>query len=100
MFDIWLTRQASEAYEAARAQLRPKPLEVFNIACEKILFSPGDFADFGFSSVQAIRPHIRDLESVSLLVSTQDEGDKRRKTIQVTGRGWLVKYHLERAATT
>lgn len=95
IFNQWLSAQAAEAYEAARAQLRPKPLEVFHTACEKVLFSPGEFADFGFSSVQAIRPHIRDLESVNLLVSTQDEGDKRRKTIQVTGRGWLVKYHLD-----
>ncbi|MDJ0387870.1 hypothetical protein QMO56_07070 [Roseomonas sp. E05] len=94
-FDMWLSNQAAEVFEAARAQLRPKPLEVFQTACEKVLFSPGDFADFGFSSVQAIRPHIRDLESVNLLVSTQDEGDKRRKTIQVTGQGWLVKHHLD-----
>jgi hypothetical protein len=96
MFDEWLASRASETYEAARSQLRPKPLEVFQLACEKVVFSPGDFADFGFSSVQAIRPHIRDLENVNLLVSTQDEGDKRRKTIQVTGQGWLVKHHLDR----
>ena len=97
-FSAWLAIQAEEAFEAAKAQLRPAPLKVFQDACERVVFSPGEFADFGFSSVQAIRPHIRDLESVQLLVSTQDEADKRRKTIQVTGRGWLVKYHLDRLA--
>ena len=94
-FEKWLANQAAEFYEAARAQLRPKPLEVFQLACERVVFSPGDYAEFGFVSVQAIRPHIRDLEGVNLLVSTQDEVDKRRKTIQVTGTGWLVKHHLD-----
>jgi hypothetical protein len=40
--------------------------------------------DFGFNSIPAFRPHIRDLESAGLVVCTQDEGDKRRKTIQIT----------------
>lgn len=97
-FDEWLATQAAETYEAAKGQLRPKPLEVFNLACERIIFSPGDFAEFGFANMQAFRPHIRDLENVQLLVSTQDDSDKRRKTIQVTGHGWLVKHHLDRLA--
>lgn len=99
-FTRWLASQAAEAYEAAKAQLRPAPLRVFQDACQRVVFGPGDFAEFGFSSVQAIRPHIRDLESVQLLVSTQDEADKRRKTIQVTGRGWLVKHHMDQTEST
>jgi len=94
-FAQWLLAQAADAYDAAKAQLRPAPLKVFQDACDRVVFSPGDFSEFGFSSIQAIRPHIRDLESVQLLVSTQDEADKRRKTIQVTGRGWLVKHYLD-----
>lgn len=41
-----------------------------------------------------MRPHVKDLEDAGLLVSTQDEGDKRRKTIQITPKGWLVNYAL------
>lgn len=95
-FENWLNEQAEAAYHAAKSQLRPKPLEVFKAACGRVVFSPGDFEEFGFASVQAFRPHIRDLENVSLLTSTQDEVDKRRKTIQVTPRGWLVLHHLVR----
>jgi hypothetical protein len=57
------------------------------------IFSPSDFEAFGFNSIPAFRPHIRDLESTGLVVSTQDDGDKRRKTIQVTPKGWLVYAH-------
>lgn len=99
-FEGWLASQAEEAFDVAKTQLRPAPLKVFQNACERVVFSPGDYEEFGFTSVQALRPHIRDLEGVQLLVSTQDEADKRRKTIQVTGRGWLVKYHLDRQANS
>lgn len=92
----WLTEQAKAAYEASRQELRPKALKVFSQACVLRIFSPSDFEAFGFNSVPAFRPHIRDLESVGLVVSTQDEGDKRRKTIQVTPKGWIVKYHRDR----
>lgn len=99
-FETWLNEQAEAAYDAAKAQLRPRPLQVFEKACTRGVFSPGDFEEFGFASLPALRPHIRDLESVSLLTSTQDENDKRRKTIQVTPRGWLVQHHLKRLAET
>jgi hypothetical protein len=94
-FQEWLSEQSGSAFTAVRQELRPKAMEVFGRACEKIVFSPSDHNDFGFNSIPAFRPHIRDLESVGLLVSTQDEGDKRRKTIQVTPKGWMVKHHLD-----
>ena len=37
-----------------------------------------------------MRPHIKDLESVGLLVMSQDESDKRRRTGTITPKGWLV----------
>jgi hypothetical protein len=97
-FATWLNGQAEVNYEAVRQQLRPRPMEVFSKAVELQVFSPSDFAQFGFSSIQAMRQHIRDLEDAGLLVSTQDEGDRRRKTIQMTPKGWLVQYHLEAQA--
>lgn len=54
--------------------------------------SPSDFADFGFESNQAMRPHLRSLEEANLLESSIDETDNRRKTIAVTSRGWIVNY--------
>lgn len=93
-FAAWLNGQCRDAYEAVRQELRPKALEVFhNAARAGGVFAPSDFEAFGFNSIPAFRPHIRDLEAVGLVVSTQDDGDKRRKTIQVTPKGWLVEAH-------
>lgn len=90
-FERWLTQTARSAYESATAQLKPRAWRVFEdaIAVDGS-FSPSDFEDFQFNSVPAFRPHVKDLESTGLVVSTQDEGDKRRKTIQITPKGWLV----------
>jgi hypothetical protein len=93
MFQKWLSYISEKAFTSARAQLRPRAWEIF----EKALsiggaFSPSEYKSFDCNSIQGLRPHVRDLESVGLVVSTQDEGDKRRRTVQVTPKGWLVKY--------
>lgn len=96
-FEEWLNEQAESAYDAFKRELRPKAIEVFEKAVQlNGIFSPSDFETFGFNSIPAFRPHIRDLEAVGVLVSTQDDGDKRRKTIQITPKGWMVNLHLVR----
>lgn len=91
LFEKWLNEQAQAAHDAVRNELRPKAVDVFKKSTSSGgVFSPSDFESYGFSSIAAFRPHIRDLEAVGLLVSTQDDGDKRRKTIQVTPKGWMV----------
>jgi len=94
-FEEWLGEESKEALAAARQVVGRKTMQVFDTACGLGNFSPGDFETFGFASLQALRTHIRDLENVGLLVSTQDETDKRRKTIQVTAKGWLVRHALD-----
>lgn len=96
MFEAWLTEQSASSFESARQILRPKAFEVFERACEKVVFSPSDFEEFGFNSIPAFRPHVKDLEDAGALVSTQDEGDKRRKTIQVTPKGWMIEHHIRK----
>ncbi|PZW95272.1 hypothetical protein DFS28_10782 [Pseudomonas sp. 478] len=54
--------------------------------------SPSQYEEFGFESNQAMRPHLRDLEEANLIESAIDETDKRRKTIGITSRGWIVNY--------
>ncbi|MGV2497316.1 helix-turn-helix domain-containing protein [Pelagerythrobacter aerophilus] len=98
-FQFWLNDQATRAYDATRQNIRPRAMRVFEQACERVVFSPSDFEEFGFNSVAAMRPHVKDLEDAGTLVSTQDEGDKRRKTIQVTPKGWLMSYHLRNTST-
>lgn len=95
-FKNWLQSTSKSQYDAVRTQLTPRAEEVFRKGVElEGVFAPSDFSEFGFNSTQAFRPHIATLEGAGLLVSTQDEGDKRRKTIQVTPKGWLVDHHLK-----
>jgi DNA-binding MarR family transcriptional regulator len=95
-FFKWLDEEAEAAYKVARTALTPKTLRVFSKATSGTgTFSPGDFEAFGATSMQTFRPYIKSLEDVALVVSTQDDTDKRRKTIQVTAKGWLVDYYLE-----
>lgn len=94
-FDEWLDEQAESAHSAMRQALGPRAIQIFATAVELGgVFSPSDYASFGSESIQALRPHIRDMEAAGVLVSTQDDGDKRRKTIQVTPKGWLVSLKL------
>ena len=99
-FHTWLNKKAQTNYEAVRQELRPRALQVFAVAKSVGgIFSPSDFASFDFNSIAAFRPPIRDLEAVGLVVSTRDDGDKRRKTIQVTAKGWIVDYHQARLSS-
>ncbi len=97
LFDIWLNGQCEAAYDAIRSEVRPRAMKVFTDA-EHIagIFSPSDYEFFDFNSIAAFRPSIQSLEGVGVVVSTQDEGDKRRKTIQITPKGWMVLRHLRR----
>lgn len=98
-FDEWLKQTTAAAFEAAKMMVSGRAWEVFNDAVVLDgLFAPSDFEHFRFNSSQAFRPHVRDLEAAGLVVSTKDEGDRRRKTIQITARGWLVNHHLQSRA--
>jgi DNA-binding MarR family transcriptional regulator len=98
-FEEWLFIESESAYKSVNNQLRPRAWDVFKYAVSLDgVFSPSDYEDFGFNNIPAMRPHVKDLEDAGLLVSTQDEGDKRRKTIQITPKGWLVNYALEKSA--
>jgi hypothetical protein len=95
-FTSWLRGSCESFYSAVKPELRPKTLEVFKIAVSiGGIFSPSDYNFFGFNSSPVFRPKIADLEELGLVVSTQDESDKRRKTIQITPKGWMVNYYIE-----
>lgn len=101
LFEAWLKEQCSIEFEAIQKQLRPSAFRVFQHAISiGGIFSPSDFESFGFKGIPQFRPSIRDLEAVGLLVSTRDEGDKRRKTIQITAKGWKVNHHIKTAQET
>ena len=91
LLDVWLTEQADKAHDATR--LGERAWGVFDgIAQGGGAVSPSEFSSFGFNSYAAMRPHVLNLEEAQLVVSTVDDSDKRRKTIGLTPRGWLVRY--------
>ena len=94
-FEDWLEEELDLAYNAVRAELRPSALKVFETACQFEIFAPSDCIAFGYAKPSAMRPQIKTLESVGLLQTAVDEGDKRRKSIQVTAKGWKVRAYLD-----
>lgn len=95
MFDDWMQDELEAAYNAVRSELRPSAMRLFNKACQFEVFSPSDCQHFGYKTPQAMRPPIRALEQVGLLRASIDDSDKRRKTIQVTPKGWKVRAYLD-----
>lgn len=100
LFSMWLEHELEIAYAAVRFELRPAAMRVFKKACELEVFSPSDCEEFGYDTPMALRPQIKSLETVGVLVSAVEDGDKRRKSIIVTPKGWKVKRYLELHAET
>ncbi len=95
-FFEWLQNQSNSIMTSIEAQLRPRSLKLFqDVINYGGVFSPSDFEKFEFNSIPALRPQVLELEKVALLSSTIDETDNRRKTIQVTPKGWLASYALK-----
>lgn len=89
----WMAMMAAKYLKATNG-VKPRAWKVFyDLAKNGGGMSPSEFADYGFESSQALRPHIRDLEEANLVESAIDETDDRRRTINVTSSGWLVLRH-------
>lgn len=90
--EIWLTEQA-DASLAATTSVKQRAWQVFD---DLVAFggtcSPSDHAEFGFNSLMAMRPHVKELEEANLVISSVSDDDQRRKHIALTSRGWLVHY--------
>jgi hypothetical protein len=54
--------------------------------------SPSDHPLFGYENQPPMRAQVRALEEANLVESSVDDTDKRRKTISVKPRGWVVYY--------
>ena len=93
-FDGWLKSRSVSIRDAVLAQVGPRALTLFKDVIQKLdgEFAPGDFAILGFQSLQAMRPQVKSLEELGLLEAQRDEIDQRRKSIAVTGKGWLVNW--------
>ena len=96
-FISWLDNKSISNLESVKNQLKPRAIKLFHdIILHGDSFSPGDFSTFGFNSVPAMRPQIKDLEDVGVIQSSKDETDNRRKSIQLTSKGYFVGYAMRK----
>jgi hypothetical protein len=91
-FSEWLEGECLSALRAADRLVSHRAWQVLDAAVEKFAgyFSPGDFEAFNFRAVQNLRPYVKELETAGLVTASRDDSDRRRKTIQITPKGWLV----------
>jgi hypothetical protein len=91
LLEVWLTEMADAHYSDTR--LGQAAWRVFDtLVALGGTCSPSDNESFGYDTPMALRPQVKALEDVNLVVSALGESDRRRKTISVTPRGWLVNY--------
>ncbi len=96
-FISWLDEKSSSNFGSIKNQLKPRALKLFkDIISHGDSFSPSDYNTFGFNSVSAMRPQIKDLEDVGVIQSSKDETDSRRKSIQLTSKGYFVGYAMNK----
>lgn len=91
LLEVWLTNQADQYAEDT--SVTPRQWQLFDaLALFGGRCSPSEYESFGFASNAAMRPHVKALEEANLVVSAIDEDDQRRRTIEITANGWLVRY--------
>lgn len=95
-FDSWLVEYAVEKNKDIQRHITKKPLEVLASAIRIFEgeFYQSEYDKFGFKTANALRPHLSTLEAHGLIDSSRDEEDKRRLSISVTGRGWLMHWSM------
>lgn len=93
-FDAWLKKMATSIRDAIKIQTGPRAMKLFLDSIDKFQgeFSPSDYQALSFKSVQAMRPQVKSLEEVGLVEAQKDDIDQRRKSIVVTGKGWLLHW--------
>lgn len=92
LIDTWFAEEAQLALNDT-SDVGARAWQVFDgIGNRPEGISQGEFESLGFNNPQALQPHLRSLEQAALIESSTDETDKRRKTVTMTPRGWIVRY--------
>lgn len=91
LLEVWLARESEEIMQSLT--LQPRAWRLFDdLAAAGGSCAPSDNFKFGFKTPQQMRTCFAALERVSLIKAEVDEGDLRRRTVNVTDKGWLVRY--------
>lgn len=89
--DIWLAEEADKIVKAI--SLQPRAWKFFDDLAEAGgTCAPSDNATFGFNTAQQMRTNFVALERASLVKAEIDEDDLRRRTVNLTDKGWVVNY--------
>jgi hypothetical protein len=93
-FNTWLKSNAKATTTSIENHVGNTALNLLREVATKMRgeFTPSDYLSLGFNSIAALRPHVKSLEDVGLVEATRDEADQRRRTITLTGKGWLVHW--------
>ncbi len=92
LLEVWLTEQA-DRYADDVTSVTPRAMRLFDdLAAFGGRCSPSEYEEFEFASNAAMRPHVKQLEEANLVSSAIDEDDQRRRTIEITANGWLIRY--------
>lgn len=92
LLEVWMSVVAEEYLNATEGVGR-RGWEVFDGIVEMGgTASPSDYEELGFESTQAFRGQVKALEDAQLVESSVDDSDRRRRSIEITGRGWIVRY--------
>jgi len=89
--DRWLLAEAQQI--TASIKVQPRQWKFFDeLALSGGSCAPADAESYGFNSNQHLRSVVVALERAGLLQAEFSEEDKRRKTINITSKGWLVSW--------
>jgi len=97
-FQKWINLQSQKSWDSVTGQIQSRHIKLFQVAVKhKKPFAVNEFEAFGLKSSQAMSNYVKELENVGIVTITRDDDDKRRKTIQITPKGWFIAYGLEKA---
>jgi hypothetical protein len=92
LIEVWMAETADK-YELDSGSVGIRAWKVFDdLVTHGGSASPSEYEQFGYETQQAMRPQLKILEDANLIESAIDETDKRRRTIVITSRGWIVNY--------
>ncbi|WP_146244971.1 hypothetical protein [Curtobacterium sp. MCBD17_028] len=91
LLEVWLAHEAEQILSAI--SLQPRAWKLFaDLAAAGGSCAPGDNEQFDFNTPQQMRTNFSALERVDLVRAVVDEDDQRRKTVNITDKGWIVQY--------
>jgi hypothetical protein len=92
LLEAWMAVTA-ERYLQATTGVGERAWDVFDAIVDMGgSASPSDYEALGFDTPQAFRGQVKALEDAQLVESSVDDTDQRRRLIEVTSRGWIVRY--------